>query len=673
MWKSLGRLNWPLNVCRGRAYSSKVIGIDLGTTNSAVAYVRNATSTRASAGNSDGSGTGVSAPDAAIIENVDGGRTTPSIVAFPPHASEGEVLVGMRAKRQQAVNFANTFFATKRLIGRRFDDAEVQRDARLMPYKIVKQHGGKEQAAVVTTDGHVRSPELIGSYLLRYLKQAAEQYLNESVDSAVITVPAYFNDSQRQATKDAGQLAGLKVMRVVNEPTAAALSFGLGSIQRKGERKMIAVYDLGGGTFDISVLDIEDGVFEVCSTNGDTHLGGEDFDNVVVSYLVDQFVEQNKTQITREQVTAERDTMQRIKAAAEKSKIELSHRPETLVSIPFLHGNLHLSITLTEKELDNMTMHLIERTVGPVKRALADAELAPGDIDEVIMVGGMTRMPKIRAVVEELFGKKPNTSVNPDETVALGAAIQGGILSGEIKNVLLLDVTPLTLGIETFGGTFSPLIPRNTTVPVKKTEIFSTGVDGQTGVDIKVFQGERGLVRDNQLIGDFKLTGIPPMMKGTPQIAVTFDIDADGIINVSAMERSSGQEKSITVVANTAMPQEEIDRLLREAEENRSRDNAIRQRLELLAKADIMLSDTANTFTQHTKFFSADKEFPPLQKELAQLQTQLRQLRAEPDGDESRLLQEVNALKKNTDELQKKTFQLIQRLARPGNTPPTAQ
>ncbi|CAL9729276.1 iron-sulfur cluster biogenesis chaperone, mitochondrial [Monosporozyma unispora] len=634
-----------------RQLSSKIIGVDLGTTNSAVAYIRDSNDKKSSV----------------IIENDMGDRTTPSVVAFDikqhkENNNEGapEAIVGTRAKRQQMINPENTFFATKRLIGRSIDDDEVQRDIKLLPYRIVKNpHTG--QAAVMTTDGQIKSPGEISALLLKYLKKTAEDYLNEDVNLAVITVPAYFNDSQRQATKDAGKLAGLKVLRVVNEPTAAALSFGLDTMTNKKERNLVAVYDLGGGTFDISILDIEDGIFEVRSTNGDTHLGGEDFDNVVVNYFIDQFITQNRDgNINREDIVRNREIMQRLKENAERVKIDLSHVKETTVEIPFLFKNYHFNLKMKEEELDKMTQHLIDKTIPPVNRALKDADIEPEDIDEIIMVGGMTRMPRIRNMVKDLFhGKIPNTSVNPDETVAIGAAIQGGVLSGEIKDVLLLDVTPLTLGIETFGGTFSPLIPRNTTVPVKKTEVFSTGVDNQTGVDIKVYQGERGLVRDNKLIGDLKLSGIPPMPKGTPQIAVTFDIDADGIINVSASERSSGKEKSITVVANTGLTEEEIQKLVDEANANREQDNLIRQRMELMTKADIMISDTEKSCKQFNKLLSSDPEYKELTEEAQYLRNQIMAFKK----DENDMSIDVNDIKKRTDTLQGKVFKLFQRAA----------
>ena len=618
-----------------RYASSKVIGIDLGTTNSAVAYIRDSNDKKS----------------ATIIENEEGQRTTPSMVAFDKN---GSVLVGAAAKRQSLINHENTFFATKRLIGRSFKDAETQKDLKIVPYKIV-ENKSNGQAYLQTSKGDTKSPSEIGSLILKYLKNVAEKYLDEPVDKAVITVPAYFNDSQRQATKDAGTMAGLKVLRVVNEPTAAALSFGLDALNDG----IIAVYDLGGGTFDISILDIEDGVFEVKATNGDTHLGGEDFDNVVVNYVVDHFLKQNPS-LAREAVINNRELMQRIKEASEDAKIRLSHVKETRIEIPFAVENKHIDVTLKEEDLDNITMHLIKQTISPVKKALKDADIEVDEVDDVILVGGMTRMPKIRSIVEDIFNKKPNTSVNPDETVALGAAIQGGILSGEIKNVLLLDVTPLTIGIETYGGVFSPLIPRNSTLPIKKTEMFSTGVDGQTGVDIRVYQGERGLVRDNKLIGDLKLAGIPPMPKGVPQIKVTFDIDADGIINVSAAETSSGKEETITVIANSGLTEEEINAIIEEANANKDRDNLIRQRVELITKADIMVSDTENAFER----FHDNIVKSPLYEEASKA---VKGIRAKIDHfkkNDSDLSLDVNEIKRETDKVQNLCLKLFQDAAK---------
>lgn len=619
-----------------RSISSKVIGIDLGTTNSAVAYIRDSSDRRS----------------ATIIENDEGQRTTPSVVAFD---KSGNAIVGAAAKRQAAINPRNTFFSTKRLIGRQYDDQEVQRDIKTLPYEVCKSEVNG-QAYVRTTQGESKSPSEIGSVILEYLKNSAKVYLNEDVDKAVVTVPAYFNDSQRQATKDAGRLAGLKVLRVVNEPTAAALSFGIDDEKNSG---IIAVYDLGGGTFDISILDIEDGVFEVRATNGDTHLGGADFDEIVVTHIIDSFLEKN-AEINGNTLKQNGEVMQRIREAAEKAKIALSHTTTTTIDIPFIYENKHIHLTMKESELDDMTMHLIKRTIDPVKKALKDADVEPEDVDDLILVGGMTRMPKVRSVVKDLFGKEPNTSVNPDETVALGAAIQGGVLSGEIKNVLLLDVTPLTLGIETYGGAFSPLIPRNTTVPVKKTEVFSTGVDGQSGVDIKVYQGERGLVRDNKMIGDFKLTGITPLPKGVPQIFVTFDIDADGIINVSASEKSSGKEESITVIANSGLTEDEINKIVEDANANKQMDNIIRQRIELITKADIMITDSENAFENYKDIISLDESYPEVLSDLHKVRGIINDFKK----NESNLAYDVNDIKRATDAFQNRALQLFQQASK---------
>lgn len=619
-----------------RSISSKVIGIDLGTTNSAVAYIRDSSDRKS----------------ATIIENDEGQRTTPSVVAFDKN---GKAIVGAAAKRQAAINPRNTFFSTKRLIGRQYDDQEVQRDIKTLPYEVCKSEVNG-QAYVRTTQGESKSPSEIGSAILEYLKNSAKVYLNEDVDKAVVTVPAYFNDSQRQATKDAGRLAGLKVLRVVNEPTAAALSFGLDDEKNSG---IIAVYDLGGGTFDISILDIEDGVFEVRATNGDTHLGGADFDEIVVTHIIDSFLEKNPD-INGSTLKQNGEVMQRIREAAEKAKIALSHITTTTIDIPFIYQNKHIHLTMKESELDDMTMHLIKRTIDPVKKALKDADVEPEDVDDLILVGGMTRMPKVRSVVKDLFGKEPNTSVNPDETVALGAAIQGGVLSGEIKNVLLLDVTPLTLGIETYGGAFSPLIPRNTTVPVKKTEVFSTGVDGQSGVDIKVYQGERGLVRDNKMIGDFKLTGITPLPKGVPQIFVTFDIDADGIINVSASEKSSGKEESITVIANSGLTEDEINKIVEDANANKQMDNILRQRIELITKADIMITDSENAFENYKDIISLDESYPEVLSELHKVRGIINDFKK----NESNLAYDVNDIKRATDAFQNRALQLFQQASK---------
>ncbi|AAS53954.1 AFR583Wp [Eremothecium gossypii ATCC 10895] len=615
-----------------RYASSKVLGIDLGTTNSAVAYIRDSNDISS----------------ATIIENDQGQRTTPSVVAYDKY---GNTLVGVAAKRQSHLNTHNTFFATKRLIGRQYTDADVQQDLKNLPYRIVESDSGG-LAYLETTFGQKKSPSQVASAILNYLKRAAEDYLGEKLDKTVITVPAYFSDAQRQATKDAGSMAGMQVLRVVNEPTAAALSFGLNT---KSDG-VVAVYDLGGGTFDISILDIEDGVFEVRATNGDTHLGGEDFDNIVVDHLLAQFAKQHDD-VSLAALKTDQEVVQRVREAAEKAKIALSHVKETEINIPFLYEGKHLVSIMREEELDAMTLHLIERTIGPVKKALRDADMEPTDIDEVILVGGMTRMPKIRHIVGELFKKKPTTSVNPDETVALGAAIQGGILSGEIKNVLLLDVTPLTLGIETYGGVFSPLIPRNTIVPVKKTEVFSTGIDGQTSVDIRVFQGERGLVNDNILIGEFKLAGIPPKPKGVPQIHVTFDIDADGIINVSASEVTSNTSQTITVIPKSGLTDDEIQQMISDANANSDRDQLLRQRIEMISRVEPGIEDIAQSFQTYKERVKEDADYERVLQALTDLQARIQGFRAKNTD----LSIDVNAIVKDAEQLRASAVELLVR------------
>lgn len=556
-------------------FKHHVIGIDLGTTNSAVALMEG--------------------KHPKILENEEGKRTTPSIVAI---SKDSQTLVGLPAKRQALVNPRNTFFATKRLIGRKFEDEEVQRDLGNAPYSIVQHENG--DAWVQTTNDKKFSPLEIGSIVLQKMKQVAESHLSGEVKHAVVTVPAYFNDLQRQSTKDAGKLAGLEVLRVINEPTAAALAYG---IDKKKSDGTVAVFDFGGGTFDISILDIDECVFEVRATNGNTHLGGEDFDILLLKYILDKF----KTE-TGIDLLQDRLAVQRIREAAEKCKIELSHVTETQINLPFITADQHIDMRLTETELDEMSLHLINKTIDPVKRCLRDSELTTKDIDEIILVGGMTRMPKIRKTVELLFGKKPNTAVNPDEAVALGAAIQGAVLSGQLKDVVLLDVTPLTLGIETYGGIFSPLIPRNTAVPVKKEQAFSTAVDGQTGVEVRVYQGERPLVKDNKLIGDFKLGNIPFGPKGTPQIVVSFDIDADGIINVSAADKTPYPEDSpnygkpntvsIQVSGQTGFSDLEIQEILANSEANAKRDAEFKNYVSHATRMDILCCDAENAVAQ---------------------------------------------------------------------------
>ncbi|HXF53414.1 MAG TPA: molecular chaperone DnaK [Hyphomicrobiaceae bacterium] len=529
---------------------SKVIGIDLGTTNSCVAVMEGTTPK--------------------VIVNAEGMNTTPSIVAF---TDDGEKLVGLPAKRQAVTNPLNTFFAIKRLIGRRYDDPMVEKDKKLVPYKIIKGPNGD---AWVESHGKQYSPQQISAYILQKMKETAEAYLGHSVTQAVITVPAYFNDAQRQATKDAGRIAGLEVLRIINEPTAAALAYGL---DKKKQSKTIAVYDLGGGTFDISILEIGDGVFEVKSTNGDTFLGGEDFDMKLVGYLADQFQKENGIDLR-----ADKLALQRLKEAAEKAKIELSSAAQTEVNLPFItadrSGPKHLAMKLTRAKLESLVEDLIEKTRAPCLQALKDAGLKAAEIDEVVLVGGMTRMPRVQQMVKELFGKEPHKGVNPDEVVAIGAAIQGGVLKGEVKDVLLLDVTPLSLGIETLGGVFTRLIERNTTIPTKKSQVFSTAEDGQTAVTIKVYQGEREMASDNKHLGTFDLVGIPPAPRGMPQIEVTFDIDANGIVNVSAKDKQTGKEQSIRIQASGGLSEADIQRMIKDAEAHASEDRKRRELVE---------------------------------------------------------------------------------------------
>lgn len=544
-----------------------VIGIDLGTTNSAVAIMEGKVPR--------------------IIENAEGSRTTPSVVAF---TKDGERLVGEPAKRQSVINSENTLFATKRLIGRRFEDAEVQRDINQVPFKIVKHSNGD---AWVEARNRTYSPAQIGGFILNKMKETAEAYLAKSVKNAVVTVPAYFNDAQRQATKDAGQIIGLNVLRVVNEPTAAALAYGLD----KSEPKVIAVFDLGGGTFDISILDIDNGIFEVKSTNGDTHLGGEDFDIYLLQEIISHFKKETGIDLSNDRMA-----VQRIREAAEKAKIELSSTLSTEINLPFITadaaGPKHIRMAFSRVQLENITAPLIDRTVDPVKKALKDARITASDISDVLLVGGMSRMPKVADTVKKLFGKDASKAVNPDEAVALGAAIQAAVLSGEVTDVLLLDVTPLSLGIETLGGVFTKLIPRNSTIPNKKSQIFSTAASGQTSVEVNVFQGERELVKDNKLIGNFTLAGIPPAPKGIPQIEVTFDIDANGIINVSAKDLASHKDSSITVAGASGLSDTEIDRMVNEAERYKNQDRARRNAIETANKADQLANDTENSIKE---------------------------------------------------------------------------
>jgi len=582
---------------------SKVIGIDLGTTNSCVAVM-------------DGG-------KPKVIENSEGARTTPSIVAF---TKDGERLIGQPAKRQAVTNGDNTIFAVKRLIGRRFDDPVTKKDTELVPYHIVK---GKNGDAWVQAGGEQYSPSQISAFTLQKMKETAESYLGETVTQAVITVPAYFNDAQRQATKDAGQIAGLEVLRIINEPTAAALAYGLD----KDDGKTIAVYDLGGGTFDVSILEIGDGVFEVKSTNGDTFLGGEDFDSAVVEYLADQFKKKENMDLRTDKLA-----LQRLKEAAEKAKIELSSAQTTEVNLPFITARmeggsttpLHLVETITRSDLEKMVGKLIERTKEPMKKALEDAGVTAKEIDEVVLVGGMTRMPKVREAVKEFFGKEPHTGVNPDEVVAMGAAIQAGVLQGDVKDVLLLDVTPLSLGIETLGGVFTRMIDRNTTIPTKKSQVYSTAEDNQQAVTIRVFQGEREMAADNKLLGQFDLVGIPSAPRGVPQIEVVFDIDANGIVNVSAKDKGTGKEQQIRIQASGGLSDSDIEQMVQDAEKFAEEDKKRRAGAEARNQADSLVHATEKQLEENGDKVDAETK--------AAVETAIAETRTALEGDDADMI-----------------------------------
>jgi len=592
---------------------AKVIGIDLGTTNSCVAVMEG--------------------KETKVIENSEGTRTTPSMVAF---TESKEKLVGQSAKRQAVTNPENTLFAIKRLIGRGFADDVVKKDSNLVPFKITK---GDNNDAWVEIRGDKYSPSQISAFILQKMKETAESYLGEPVTQAVITVPAYFNDSQRQATKDAGKIAGLEVLRIINEPTAAALAYGLD----KKKTGTIAVYDLGGGTFDISILEIGDGVFEVKSTNGDTHLGGEDFDLEIINYLAGEFKKDNGIDLRQDKLA-----LQRLKEAAEKAKIELSSSTETEVNLPFItadqSGPKHLTIKLSRAKLEAIIGNLLDRSLKPCELALKDAGLKASDIDDVILVGGMTRMPKVIENVKNFFGRVPNKGVNPDEVVATGAAIQGGVLQGDVKDVLLLDVTPLSLGIETLGGVFTRLIDKNTTIPTKKSQIFSTAEDNQSAVTIRVFQGEREMATDNKLLGQFDLVGIPPAARGMPQIEVTFDIDANGIVNVSAKDKATGKEQQIRIQASGGLSEEDIERMVKEAEENAEADKKKREMVDARNQADSLVNETEKNLKEHgDKVPESDKN---------KIEVDIEELKKVKDSDN------LEAIKSKTEELVQSSLKL---------------